>query len=175
MNYVFIATSIDGYIADREGKIDWLPEPDGLDYGFDDFMKKIDALIMGKNTFIMVDSFDCPWPYSKHVFVASNSLKELAKKYDGKVTLLNGTPTEILKTVHNRGFKNLYIDGGVNIQNFLKQDLVDELIITTVPVVLGGGKPLFGDLNSSLNFKHIETQKIGDLIKNHYIREKDDR
>jgi len=77
-NSVFIATSLDGYIADRNGKIDWLntiPNPDNNDMGYTEFTKGIDALLMGRKTFETVLGFDGDWPYNKPVFVLSNKLK----------------------------------------------------------------------------------------------------
>ena len=79
-NIVFIATSLDGYIADKDGELDWLqsiPNPENLDMGWVDFIERIDAVVMGRNTFDMVCSFDCDWPYSKPVFVLSNSLQSM--------------------------------------------------------------------------------------------------
>jgi len=151
-NYVYIATSLDGYIADIEEKLDWLPTPSediNLEINYPEFINSIDAIVMGKNTFNIVCSFDVEWPYLKPVFVVSNSIKEVPEKYKGKIQLLNGSVEDILKEVHSKGYKNLYIDGGVNIQNFLKEDLIDEIIITTIPVLLGGGKPLFSKLSKS--------------------------
>ena len=92
-NLVFIATSLDGYISDKDDGLDWLqsiPNPDNLDFGWGDLINRIDALIMGRKTFEKVCSFDCPWPYSKPVFVLSNSLSSLPEEYDGKAELING-------------------------------------------------------------------------------------
>lgn len=80
MHYFFIATSLDGYIADKEGKLDWLyfiANPDNLDCGFSSFLNLMDAIVMGRNTFQVVDSFDCDWPYTNPVFVLSNSMTAL--------------------------------------------------------------------------------------------------
>jgi len=79
-NVVYIATSLDGYIADANGSLDWLntvPNPDSTDYGFADFMDGIDALVMGRKTFETVLGFGGDWPYSKPVFVLSSTLKAL--------------------------------------------------------------------------------------------------
>ncbi len=172
-NYVYIAQSIDGYIADKEGKIDWLELiPSDLDYGWDTFMDLIDAIIMGKNTYEKVLSFNIPWPYTRLVFVLSTTLTEVPKELEGKVELLQGTPQELLDSVRDKGFENIYIDGGNVIQSFLAEDLIDELIISTIPVCLGGGTHLFNNLPNRKLFKHVKTTVFGNtLVQSHYRKE----
>jgi len=170
-NHVFIATSLDGYIADIEEKLDWLPTSDVGDLGYEKFIESIDAIVMGKMTFETVLGFGGEWPYDKHIFVLSTSLKTVPEKLQEKVTLLKGTVQEILNTIHTKGFYNLYIDGGKTVQNFLKDDLIDELRITTIPVVLGDGIPLFDVLSTSLEFKHLKTEIfLNELVQSHYVR-----
>ncbi|MGS0673722.1 dihydrofolate reductase family protein [Shewanella sp. 30m-9] len=173
-NIVYIATSLDGFIADRNNKIDWLhdiPNPDGSDLGFSDFMTGVDALIMGRNTLEIVLSFGIDWPYTKPVFVLSHTLTALPDALEGKVFLVNGPLNEVLKQVKAQGYNNLYIDGGKTIQSFLQEDLIDELIITTIPILLGEGIPLFGKLASPLKFKHVKAERLVDcLVQNSYIR-----
>lgn len=173
-NFVYIATSLDGFIADKNNQIDWLhqiPNPTGDDCGFAEFMQRIDALVMGRNTLEVVLSFDCDWPYSKPVFVLSNTLHRVPEKLSGKVFLVKGELKEVIENLNKQGFKNLYIDGGKTIQSFLQQDLIDELIITTIPVLLGGGIPLFAELKAPLKFKHVKATRYLDcLVQNHFIR-----
>jgi dihydrofolate reductase len=175
MNYVYIATSIDGYIATSDGGIEWLhelPNPNNSDYGYSDFIKNIDALLMGRNTFEKVLSFD-DWPYDNKVFVLSSTLTEVPSDLIGKVEFISGTPTEILSRVNSNGFTNLYIDGGFVVQSFLAEDLIDELIVTRIPILLGSGIPLFGDLVKSLKFTHNTTEVYDNtLVKSHYTRAK---
>lgn len=176
MNKVFIATSLDGYIADRDGKIDWLnsiSNPDNIDMGYKEFMSGIDAVIMGRNTFEIVDGFDIDWPYQKPVFVLSNSLFEIPKKYNGKVEIVKGKLKTILEELHEKGFENLYIDGGKTIQSFLKEDLIDELTITIIPLLLGGGIPLFGKLPIQLRFECIDTKIfLNQIVQNKFERKR---
>ena len=176
-NIVFIATSLDGYIADKQGKLDWLhsvPNPDNIDTGFFSLMERIDGLVMGRNTLDVVLSFDCDWPYSKPVFVLSNTMTEVPQGYEDKVFLVKGELKDVLTDLNAKGFNELYIDGGVTIQNFLAQDLIDEMIITTIPTLLGGGISLFGELQSSLKFKHLESEQCaGILVKNRFVRTRD--
>jgi dihydrofolate reductase len=171
---VYIATSLDGYIADKNNKIDWLmetPNPTNDDFGFSEFMDSIDALIMGKNTFETVNSFDCEWPYSKPVYVLSSSLKEIPEDLENKVFLVNSSTEKLLKLMEEKAYKNLYIDGGRVIQSFLKKDLIDELILTKIPILLGGGVPLFSHLDKELRFNHIKTEVLlGELVKSHYVK-----
>ena len=175
-NIVFIATSIDGYIADKDGGIDWLhsiQNPEGSDMGFVDHFARIDALVMGRNTLDMVFSLDIEWPYAKPVFVLSNTLTSIPKGYEDKVFLVKGALKDIVKDIKDRGYETLYIDGGITIQNFLKEDLIDEMVITTIPVLLGGGSPLFGELMEPLNFKHVKTVRYNDaIVQNVFVRER---
>lgn len=175
-NYVYIATSLDGFIATKDGGIDWLtgiPNPENSDYGFAEFMRGIDAIVMGRNTFQTVMSFNS-WPYQKPVFVLSNTLKTLPGVIACKAEIIEGNPREVVKLLRDRGFNNLYIDGGRTIQGFLAEDLIDEMIITRVPVLLGDGIPLFGKLSKLIKFSHIRTEIIGQgMVKNHYRRLRD--
>ena len=173
-NSVFIATSLDGYIADKEGGIDFLhsvPNPDNLDMGYADFVDRIDALLMGRNTFETVLGFNIPWPYIKPVFVLSSTLEEIPEELREKVFLVNGELKKVLKKINQQGYNRLYIDGGQTIQSLLKEDLIDEMIITVIPVVLGGGIPLFSATPDKLNFKCVKSQIFLDqVVQNKYIR-----
>lgn len=173
-NSVFIATSLDGYIADKDGGIDWLhaiPNPDGDDMGYVSFMDKVDALVMGRKTFKTVLGFDVDWQYTKPVFVLSNSLNEIPSSHQDKAYLVNGTLESILGQIHDRGHQRLYIDGGTTIQQFLKADLIDEMIITTIPILLGGGASLFGDLSKELHFDLLQSKTfLNQITQRHYQR-----
>lgn len=175
-NIVFIATSIDGFIADKEGGMAYLemiPNPEQIDMGYAKLMERVDALVMGRNTYEMVLSFGIDWPYSKPVYVLSNTLTEVAKDLKGKVELIKGNLQDVLKSIHSKGHHSLYIDGGKTIQQFLKEDLIDELILTTMPILLGGGIPLFSDLSKSLEFKQIESQVfLDEVVQNTYKRKR---
>lgn len=174
-NIVFIAQSLDGYIADKEGKLDWLhaiPNPDQIDMGFVDILNRCDAIIMGRNTFETVCSFDVEWPYPIPVYVASSSLSSISDKYKDRATLVNGSPEEISKQLEETGHNNLYIDGGNTIQRFLQSGLISEMIITTIPVLLGGGAPLFGVLETPQNFKCVNSKIFLDsIVQNTFIKQ----
>jgi len=173
-NIVFISKSLDGYIADKNDGLDWLhsiPNQDHIDMVYESLIKHIDALVMGRTTFETVCSFDCDWPYSKPVFVLSKTLEMIPEKYKDKAELVKGSLTNILREINRRGYSRLYIDGGATIQSFLKEDLIDELIITTIPILLGGGALLFSELPKELEFKHLESKVfLDEVVQNHYQR-----
>jgi dihydrofolate reductase len=173
---IFIAESLDGFIARKNGDIDWLlniENPDNDDYGYNDFISRIDAIIMGRVSFEKVLTFP-NWLYTKKVFVLSTKLQSIPENLNERVSIISMTPKETLDYLSEQGYNNFYIDGGKTVQSFLKEDLIDEMIITTVPVILGDGIPLFGILGKELHFKHINsTVYPNGLVKNHYERIKD--
>ncbi|NND31963.1 MAG: dihydrofolate reductase [Saprospiraceae bacterium] len=173
-NSVFIATSLDGYIAGKNGEIEWLhstPNPDNIDMGYGEFTSRIDALVMGRNSFETVCGFEMDWPYQKPLFVLSNTLNEIPEEFKDKAELVKGTLREILDKIHEKGFHQLYIDGGITIQRFLQEDLIDDMIITIIPILLGGGIPLFGQLSQSLDFECTDTKLyLGKVVQNHFKR-----
>jgi dihydrofolate reductase len=172
-NYVYIATSLDGFIATRDGGVDWLneiPNPEKSDFGFTEFMSGIDAIVMGRKTFEKVMSFDI-WPYDKPVYVVSRGAPKIPEDLQGKVEIIKGSPKELVEQLQELGYHNLYIDGGVTIQGFLEEDLIDEMILTRIPVLLGTGVSLFGNLTQSLDFNHRKTEIFNNmLVKSHYTR-----
>lgn len=174
LNKVYIAKSLDGFIADKEGGLAWLfalPNPEDSDLGFLKFIDGIDAIVMGRVTFETVCSFGGEWPYPRPTFVLSNSLKSIPGQYKDKAELLTGSPSNIVTTLNERGYKALYIDGGKTIQQFLEEDLIDEMIISSLPVLLGGGTPLFGDLSMQQEFAHVSTNiLINEIVQSHYRR-----
>ena len=173
-NIVFVAKSLDGFIAGKNGELDWLtsiPNPEKIDMGFNSLMNEIDAIVMGRTTFEMVCSFEGKWPYNKHVIVLSHSITEIPEKLKDKASLLSGNVHEVLNKIHEKGFYTLYIDGGRTVQNLLKENLIDELRITTIPILLGEGISLFDYLPKSLNFSHIKTEVfLNQLVQSHYKR-----
>ena len=176
-NIVYVGTSLDGYIADRKGGLDWLesiPNPESSDLGWVDFLEGIDAIVMGRNTFETVLGFGGEWPYPKKVFVLSSTLRTLPEGAPENVALINASPAEVVKHLQAKGYRNLYIDGGLTIRRFLAEDLIDEIIISRLPILLGGGIPLFGDLPGHLMFKHIETKILLDeIVSSRYSRRRE--
>ena len=173
--YVYIAESLDGFIAKEDGDIKWLdefPNPEGSDFGFSDFMNGIDALLMGRKTFEVVQSFGF-WPYNKPVYVLSNTLHSLQTEYNEKAYLIKGTPKEMLSVLESKGYENIYLDGGKLIQSFLKEDLVDRLTITTMPIILGDGTPLFDSIGKELRWDLVKNEVLNNYaVKSEYKRKK---
>ena len=171
-NYVYIAVSLDGFIADKDGGIDFLsstPNPDNDDFGFAKFMESVDGLIMGRKTFETVCGFGGEWGYSKRVFVLSNTMAAVPPGYDDKAEIVTGEMGSILRSLSERGYINMYIDGGITVQSFLREGLIDEIIITTIPVILGGGSPLFSSLPAPIALELVKSEVLlNALVKNHY-------
>ncbi|WP_281648183.1 dihydrofolate reductase family protein [Parendozoicomonas sp. Alg238-R29] len=171
---VFIGISLDGYIADRDGGLNFLtdpPNPNNLDYGFVEFMLKIDGLVIGRKTFEAIRKSSPRWPFSKPTFVLSKTLKAAPEELKGKVEVFAGTPHEIVRAMKMKKSNRLYIDGGLVIRSFLDEDLIDEMTIIQMPVLLGGGTKLFGTLTSHMEFEHINTEIFQNgLIKTRYKR-----
>lgn len=159
---VYIATSVDGYIAGPGGDIDWLQRPEyalsddrGLTY--DRFIAGIDAIVMGRNTFAKVLTFGF-WPYEGvPVVVLSRRGVDVPEALRSKVSVTGGTPRAIAGLLAAQGKKNLYIDGGITIQQFLRAGLIHELTITQVPILLGAGIPLFASIDSPVPLRLVDT------------------
>lgn len=158
--HVFIATSLDGFIARPDGSLDWLPQPSGEaeadDHGYSAFMADIDAVVMGRNTFDVVLGFG-GWHFTTPVVVLSSRPLTVPAELEGKVFAMAGGPAEIVAACAARGWHELYIDGGVTIQRFLRAGLVARVIITRVPVILGKGLPLFGAEPHDISLDHVRT------------------
>jgi dihydrofolate reductase len=154
---VFIGTSVDGFIARPNGALDFLPPGGGEPHGYVEFMETVDALVIGRKTYETVLAF-ATWPYDeKPVFVLST--RPLAPAPAGaKVEHLSGDPTKIVSQLDARGIKHVYVDGGITIQRFLRAGLIQRLIITRVPVLIGDGVPLFGSLPRDVQLEHIATR-----------------
>jgi len=166
---VFIGTSLDGFIARANGDLDFLPPGGGEPHGYDEFIATVDALVIGRKTFETVLTFDT-WPYSKKpVFVLSTN--KLAPTPAGAVVEhMSGTPAEIVSQLDARGFRHIYVDGWITIQRFLQAGLIQCLIVTRVPVLIGGGIPLFGAVPHDIVLKHIATREYASgLVQTEYI------
>jgi dihydrofolate reductase len=171
---VYIGTSLDGFIARKDGDIDWLTKfaNDEATRSYEEFMKRIDSIIIGRGTFEKVLTFPS-WPYDKKVFVLSKSIKQVPEIVKDKVTILSLAPKDLLNYLSGKGFSSVYIDGGKVIQAFLKEDMIDELIISKVPILIGNGIPLFGYLDTDLHFEHVRTEVVSNgLVKSYYTRER---
>ncbi len=166
---VYIATSADGYIATADGGVDWLhtagnPDAnmsDNPDMGFADFINSVDCMIMGRKCMEVISSFDIPaeqWPYRDiKIFALSNTLTEPPANLADKVEMVAGDINTLINKLSEQGLKHAYIDGGATITSFINLKLINEMIITRAPVLLGDGIPLFGKLNHSVKLEGAES------------------
>jgi dihydrofolate reductase len=168
---VYIATSLDGYIARSNGDIDWLPpiNPDGEDYGYGEFIRTIDVIVMGRKSFEKVQSFN-PWPYEgTPVTVLSQTLRAVPTHLTSKVSLSHASPETLSAQLASEGVKRVYVDGGQTIQAFLRAGLITDLTITSIPVLIGSGIPLFGHLSADIRLTHLQTNAFGNgLVQSSY-------
>ena len=161
---VFIATSLDGFIARTNGDLDWLTGAESAateqDYGYQEFINTVDTIVLGRNTFEVVLTFDT-WPYSgKKVVVLSSKPNAIPPHLTDYVEWLSLQPQHLVERLTAQGATHLYVDGGKTIQGFLNAGLIDELTITRVPTLIGTGVPLFGPLNRDIRLTHIATRQF---------------
>lgn len=159
---VFIAVSLDGFIARSNGAIDWLSDSgDGNgseEYGYKAFIDAVDVLVMGRNTYELVLTFNA-WPYTgKKVVVLSSGSPNIPGRLTESVEIMSGSPAAVAHRLSENGAQHLYVDGGKTIQGFLNAGLVDEMTLTRIPILIGEGIPLFGSLDRDVRFQHIETK-----------------
>ena len=166
---VFVGTSLDGFIARRNGSFDFLPEGGGEPHGYYEFMASVDTLLIGRNTFEVVLGFG-EWPYGKkRVVVLSSRPVDLSQVRGGVVEQMSGAPAEIATKLAATGAQHVYVDGGITVQRFLAAGLIQSLVITRVPVLIGDGIPLFGSLPHDVKLRHIETrQYMSGLVRSEY-------
>jgi dihydrofolate reductase len=170
--HVFIATSLDGFIARDNGAIEWLIERDdpSEDHGFDDFIAKIDVIIMGRGSFDALGDVR-PWPYTRPVLVLSATLadQQVPHELEDKVRYSGKSPEQAMAMLEAEGCRHVYVDGGLIIQSFLRLGLVVDLVITRVPVLLGSGRSLFGPVASDISLVLEETRTFpSGLVQSRY-------
>lgn len=165
---VFVGISIDGFMARPNGELDFLPPGGGEPHGYDEFMATVDALVIGRKTFETVLAFKA-WPYgNKKVFVLSGRPLTPAPK-GAVVEHLSGAPAEIVVQLTARGIGHAYVDGGITVQGFLRAGLIQRLIITRVPVIIGAGISLFGETGRDIRLEHVATRQFkSGLVQSEY-------
>lgn len=164
---VFVGTSLDGFIARPDGALDFLPdEPEP--HGFEEFFASVDALVWGRKTYDVVRGFDTWYHGDKPVFVLSS--RELEPPPAGAVVeRMSGNPADIVVALEARGIGHIYVDGGETIQRFLRAGLIQRLIITRVPVLIGSGIPVFGPLDHDVLLTHVATRHYpSGLVQSEY-------
>jgi len=171
--FVFMAQSIDGFVARKNHDIDWLMKYDthGEDHGYNNFIKEIDVLVMGTGSYKTVLGFDT-WPYTIPVCVLSSTLrqKDIPEELQGKVSISGETPVELMQRLFEVGYKNVYIDGGRVVQSFIKEELIKEITITIIPILIGAGKRMFGRIENDIDFRLMESKSFSKsgFVQNHY-------
>lgn len=159
--HVFIAVSLDGFIARKSGELDWLMKhaTKDEDHGYEAFMTSVDGLVMGRGTFEKVRTFG-EWSYTKPVVVMSRTLTEqsVPSKLTDKVRLTQLDPPDVMKMLKDQGWTRAYVDGGQVVQSFLRAGLIADLTLTHVPILIGDGLPLFGALDHDIDLEHLKTR-----------------
>jgi dihydrofolate reductase len=166
---VFCAVSVDGFLARPNHALDFLDIEPQEPHGFEEFYASVDVVVIGRKTFEIVLTFG-KWFYgTKPVVVLSSQPLDFSSIEGGAVEQMSGEPEEIVKQLERRSFKHAYIDGGVTIQRFLAAGLIDRLVITRVPVVIGAGIPLFGPVPHDIGLQHLATRSYrGGLVQSEY-------
>ncbi|WP_411277325.1 dihydrofolate reductase family protein [Gaiella sp.] len=166
---VFIATSLDGYIAASDGGLEWLRNAatPGDDYGYAAFMQNVDALAMGRGTYDHIAALD-PLPFDgRPLCVFTHRPPEPRTG----VTFWQATPGEAASEWERQGLGRVYVDGGRLIGSFLEADLIDDITITVVPILLGSGLPLFHPSSTVRRFRLDECESWPDgLVTLSYSR-----
>ena len=166
---VFVGCSVDGFIARANGGLDWLPAGGGEPHGFDEFFAGVDTIVIGRKTFETVLGFG-GWAYGrKRVVVLSSRPVDLSPVRGGVVEHMSGPADQIVSALEASGARDLYVDGGITIQGFLRAGLIDRLVITRVPVLIGEGIPLFGSLPHDVRLRHVATRSFSSgLVQSEY-------
>lgn len=166
---VFVGTSLDGFIARRDGTYDFLAGEPAEPHGFEEFLATVDAIVMGRNTFETVLFLD-QWPYGE-IPVIVLARRPLARIPEGHpVERMSGDPADIVATLAGRGIGHIYVDGGQTIQRFLRAGLIQRIVITRVPVLIGDGIPLFGSLPRDVRLRHVATRQYANgFVQSEYL------
>ncbi len=165
---VFCGVSVDGFIARKNDDLDFLPE-DPEPHGYDEFIATVDVTVMGRRTFDKVLTFGA-WPFKKRVVVLSHRPVDLSVADGGLLEQMAGTPAEIVERLAATGAQHIYLDGGITIQEFMRAGLVQRMIVTRIPVLIGEGIPLFGALDPDVRLRHVATRSYASgLVQSEYL------
>ncbi|NVE00098.1 dihydrofolate reductase family protein [Massilia sp. BJB1822] len=161
--HIFIATSLDGFIARPDGNIDWLLQRDdpNEDHGYASFIADKDMIVMGRGCYEKVLSFGA-WPYELPVLVLSEQLADapVPAALLGKVRFSRLAPKDAIAMLAGENVRRIYVDGGQLVQSFLRDGLVSDMVVTTVPVLIGSGRPLFGALAQDIDLKLVSSRSF---------------
>ncbi|EGK05266.1 dihydrofolate reductase family protein [Dysgonomonas mossii] len=163
---LYIATSIDGYIADIGGGLDWLsayPITPELNYGYDEFFNSVDTVIMGGRTYRDILNMDVIYPYKDKISYIITRNKMNNPKED--IHFVSENIIEALSEIKKQEGKDIWIVGGGEIISMLlDNDLIDEMIITIIPMMLGSGIPLFPNIAKELTWKLDNTHSYSNNV-----------
>lgn len=166
---VFVGVSVDGFPARADGALDFLSAGGGEPHGYEEFMAGVDALVIGRKTFETVLAFP-EWPYgAKRVIVLSTRKRRLPSLSEGSVETMDAAPAVVLERLGAQGVRQVYVDGGLTIQGFLRAGLIRRLVVTRVPILIGQGIPLFGALARDQPLRHLATRHYpSGLVQSEY-------
>jgi dihydrofolate reductase len=166
---VFCGVSVDGFLARTNHALDFLDSGEQEPHGFEEFYGSVDVVVIGRKTFEVVLTFG-KWSYrEKPVVVLSSRPLDLSSVKGAAVEQMSSEPAEIVTQLNARGFQHAYIDGGITIQRFLRAGLIDRLVITRVPILIGTGVPLFGPVPHDISLRHAATRCYnGGLVQSEY-------
>lgn len=161
---IYLGVSLDGFIARPDGSLDWLPQPSDEapkeDYGYGAFMESVDLLVMGRLSFEKVLTFG-EWPYGEmKVKVLSSRGVAIPQGLAHVVSAAGGEPEELIKEFSREGFRHAYVDGGRTGGRFLQGGLIDQIILTRIPVIIGCGLGAFGEITQDIDLQHLETKSF---------------
>ncbi|MGL1886344.1 MAG: dihydrofolate reductase family protein [Reichenbachiella sp.] len=158
---LYIATSIDGYIAREDNSLDWLtefPNPDQLDYGYATFLEGIDTVIMGRKTYEEILGFGVDWPYPNCDSYVVTTNPDYKIKMD-RTFLLNDITEEVISKLRSKSKKNVWLLGGGGLNStFLNLAGIDEIMLCVIPVILGAGKSLFPNAPKETGFELVNSE-----------------
>jgi len=167
---VFVGISLDGFLARTNHELDFLPPGGGEEHGYAAFIETVDTIVIGRKTYEKSSPFPngrmarSPWSSS------APGLWTRRGAPGAVVERLAGSPPEVVARLAALGSKHLYVDGGITIQRFLVAGLIQRLIITRVPVLIGSGIPLFGALPHDIALQHVATRQYSSgLVQSEYI------
>ena len=164
---VFVGVTIDGFLAREDGSFDFLKPFEGEEHGYEEYMRTIDALVVGRETYETVLPFES-WPWEgKRVVVLTH--RPLAPRH-GETTY-EGALKPLMERLAREGVRRVYLDGGRAIRQGLDEDIVDDMTISTVPVTIGAGRPLFGGAPCTTKWTLTAVQQYRNgLVQSHYER-----
>lgn len=170
--HIFIATSLDGFVARNNHKLDWLmkQKTQGEEHGYNEFVDNIDVIVMGKGSYENVLSFG-EWPYKKPVIVMSKSLtqSDIPISLANKVKITTLEPAALMQQLQDSGNDRAYIDGGKIVQSFIRAGLIEDIILTLIPILIGSGKRLFGEISEDIDLKLLNMENYpSGLIQTQY-------